>query len=236
MISIITKADNSFELIVLAYLMVFGSCVKSYCRFSELGSLIWEDIARNEVEGVKSADKICGLFKDLGKKYAFLYSFIAFISWTSIVVCFYLNECKDYFPVVITTLIMAGIHIPIILALGSYIIRFTQRTIFKKHIIEDKDMEYAIIITVLSLNMAMFLINIDIALFIAAVILGRWLWLDCIYHLEETKKQIDDIKECFMFRSGKPTKLYVLFGQYIFRNVILYTVIVIVIAIVCMRK
>lgn len=80
-----------------------------------------------------------------------------------------------------------GIHIPVILALIGFLIKLFTRWLVKKYDINEK-----MIILVCSTALALSFIVVDyrLALFIIAIILGKYFWIDSIFDWDKIKAQI----------------------------------------------
>lgn len=113
---------------------------------------------------------------------SFFWQLIGFIS-------LYLVSKSNHFPVLTST----GLYIPLILFIIGILIRLTSKILIKdKRNYEEIDKKVIILCGTVILSICMFFIDLKLALYIFAVILGKYIWIDFVF---DYKALVDTIKK-----------------------------------------
>lgn len=144
-----------------------------------------------------------------------MFSYIAMVLLPiAFIALYFLQNTASPSSVPISILLASGLHVPFILLLSGYIIRQCFKRVVKTHdIFTIPMMKKATMYMALTCDIALILLNLTLGLFVLALILGKFIWIDFVY--DETPIQtlfariINDYKQgrdptclCFFYALG----------------------------------
>jgi len=121
----------------------------------------------------------------------------AHILWGGISSLVLLQHYVYLLPAWAERILSTGIHVPFMFLLCGRIILFVRKAVIKNEIytgISDSDIKKSITIIVIYLDFCLLLIDWELALFVAAILLGKYIWYDCVFNTGGLKKIIVDLK------------------------------------------
>lgn len=112
-----------------------------------------------------------------------MFSYIAMVMLPIAFIALYLlQNAASPSSVLISILLTSGIHVPFILLLSGYIIRQCFQRVVKTHdMFTIPMMKKATMYMALTCDIALTLLNLTLGLFVLALILGKFIWIDFVY-------------------------------------------------------
>ena len=132
------------------------------------------------------------------------------ILWLGILAA-YLIQISDA-PGIIGRILNTGIYIPMVFLICSKVIKCAGTIILKEYDVLEQNIRWSILLLTLSLDICLFLLNWEMALFIAAILMGKFIWLDS--GTAEILEYIKGLINCFKNTELTTAKgLSMLFGK-----------------------
>ncbi len=101
-----------------------------------------------------------------------------------------------------SVLVTTGLYVPIILIITGVLIRSTAKLLIKdKKNYEDIDKKIIILCGSVILSGCMFLVNWRLALFLLAIILGKYIWIDFVFDYKGIIEKHKEYKEQYFYYS-----------------------------------
>lgn len=151
----------------------FYKCVVSYAE----NTLVEENPSR-EAETKDFTGTLSLYMHDI-----LMFSYIAMLFLPIAFIALYiLQNTASHSSVPISIFLTSGIYVPFILLLSGYIIRQCFHRIVKTHdMFTIPMMKKAIMYMALTCDIALILLNLTLGLFVLAIILGKFIWIDFVY-------------------------------------------------------
>lgn len=112
-----------------------------------------------------------------------MFSYIAMVLLPiTFLALYFLQNIASHSPAPISILLTSGIHVPFILLLSGLIIRQCFQRVVKTHdMFTIPMMKKAIMYMALTCDIALVPLNLTLGLFVLALILGKFIWIDFVY-------------------------------------------------------
>lgn len=112
-----------------------------------------------------------------------MFSYIAMLLLpVTFLVLYFLQNIASHSPAPISILLASGIHVPIILFISGCIIRLCFQRVVKTHdMFTFPMMKKAIMYMALTCDIALVPLDLTLGLFVLAIILGKFIWIDFVY-------------------------------------------------------
>lgn len=115
----------------------------------------------------------------------------------------------------LSRIIATGIHVPFVFLICGWIIRGLQKLLLQKWMISEKEVKQSLVLITVCLDILLLVINWEMALFVAAIISGKYIWFDSVFNPMKLRYYIDNARKTFTFNNldEEDTGLGILFGQ-----------------------
>lgn len=113
---------------------------------------------------------------EIRKAYSMFFRWEGLILWGGIVFLFYMNSIS--FCDTIENFLRTGIYVPIVFLLCSKLIKLVAQKKLKGFSVSDKELSDSIMMIVIVFDCCLFIVNLDMAVYVLAIILGKMVWLD----------------------------------------------------------
>lgn len=198
--------------IVMSAFVLFGVTIYNYSR-------IWEAQVRSTGETDSHLYKRCC---KISKKYAVCFMTIGLMLWGTV----FILSLPMYMelPSTIKSIVEVGIHIPLLFIIVSRFISFIFKQCFSTMCVSNEDVEDCIIVLFSYFDICLFILNIRIAVFMLAILLGKFIWLD--FRIEGIKGAIIGIKNHYQkAANGSPLFFSLLYARFMLVETIIMLVI-----------
>lgn len=163
---------------VSAFLAMLFSTEYYKCIFRRAGKILAKENPSQEARIKKFTGTLNSYIQDI-----LMFSSIAMVLLpVAFITLYLLQNSVPHSPLPVSIVLDSGIHVPIILLLSGYIIRKCFQRVAKTHdMFTIPMMKKAIMYMALTCDIALITLDLTLGLFIFALILGKFIWIDFVY-------------------------------------------------------
>lgn len=141
-----------------------------------------------------------------------MFSYIAMVLLPiAFIALYFLQNTASPGSVPISILLASGLHVPFILLLSGYLISLCFQRVKKTDMFTIPMMKKATMYMALTCDIALILLNLTLGLFVLALILGKFIWIDFVYDEAPIQTLFARIMNEYKQKSD-PAFLYILYA------------------------